>query len=490
MRLHRPFSRLRRDDEGIAVITVVLLTSVVTALLITSTVVTVNNLGNASRDRQSLSALSTAEAGLAQAVQFLRGGNLGALTCIEPAVGVAPGVTCQGATASWISATNPRQVALTGTPGACSAAQNCFKVWIGTVQKYVANCAARRATPPGSCFGIYRVHATGLAGSGPGARRLVADIKVTPYPFPIGVYADAFSGNGNIGIHSESLFTNGCVKNRQNDAASGSGFQFQYDSAAGRPVLDLIYDQPISAHAIGAISTSNNSCGSGSGGQPIHQTANCNATFKWDQDGDGGAIAAPCLSAYTRSDGSTYPLSSKFTAADLQNYGYRPRGLTDAVCDSLRSQAQAQGTYNIGAAAISAKLTALAAAGITSPVLYWDNADVDIKQSDFPASYSRALNQSATCTAAGSVTIVVAGHDLKYTGGNSSPYLVASILVPDGGLTGQGGRNTIGTVFAKDLDLGGNVDFYMDECFVNNPPGATLDATSTNWREDDGTDTN
>ncbi len=60
--------------------------------------------------------------------------------------------------------------------------------------------------------------------------------------------------------------------------------------------------------------------------------------------------------------------------------------------------------------------------------------------------------------------------------------------MPDGELVGQGGSNTIGTVFAKVLDLGGNVDFFMDRCFAANPPGGTLDVEVVNWREDDSTD--
>jgi hypothetical protein len=124
-------------------------------------------------------------------------------------------------------------------------------------------------------------------------------------------------------------------------------------------------------------------------------------------------------------------------------------------------------------------------------VLYWDNGDISLSQGSFPASFQRDINNSATCSSS-SVTVVVSGpgHDLTYQGGNTAPWLVASLFVPDGTLTGSGGRNTIGTVFAKTLDMGGNVDFYMDQCFANNPPGATLDAQITTWREDDSKDIN
>ena len=480
-------------DAGVGIITVVLVMAVITALAITATKLTINNVGNVTRDRQALAALATSEAGVAQAIAFLRGGNLGALTCPEPAPGIAPGLFCQGAGPSWISATNPKQVRLDGTAGACTSSIDCFSVWIGTVKKYEAGCPGRRATPPKPCTGVYRVHSTGVSGNGPGARRLAVDVEAAPYPFPIGVFAESFSGNGNVGIHRQSVFTNGCVINRQRDDTSGSGFQFEYDTANGRPLLDIVYDQPAAAHSTNLISTSNNVCGDGAGGQRIHKPGlpACNPLFRFDQS-DLGAALTPgdgCHSAYVRSDGSVYPTTSKFTLGELQRYGYRPRGLTDAQFDALKTQAQAQGTYNIAIGSVSTVLTSLAAGGITSPVLYWDSGDIVLKDTDFPAAFKRLSNTSGSCSNS-SVTVVVSGpgSDLKYSGGNSGPFLTASIFVPDGEMTGQGGTNTIGTVFAKTLDLGGSPDFFMDQCFASNPPGGTLDVEIINFREDDATD--
>ncbi|HET8616459.1 MAG TPA: hypothetical protein VFL94_13115, partial [Actinomycetales bacterium] len=335
-------SRLRHDDEGLGIVTVIFLAAVLTALTITAVKVTVSNLDNTRRDRQALSALATSEAGVSQALMYLRGGSLASLTCTEPAPGAAPGANCTGAGPSWTSATNPKLVGVNTATGTCAPGADCFKVWIGTIKPYVPNCPERRDAAIGTCSGIYRVHSTGLAESGPSARAVAVDVKVTPYPFPIGVFAESFSGNGTPGIHFESVFTNGCIKNRQRDDHSGSGFQFQWDSSANRPVLDLIYDQPAAAHATGDISDSNNSCGSGSGGAPIHKVAVCNPDYPYDQDGSGGALTPGdgCYGKYTRTDGTVYPTTSKFTQAELQTYGYRPRGLTDAQYDALRSQAQ------------------------------------------------------------------------------------------------------------------------------------------------------
>jgi hypothetical protein len=202
------------------------------------------------------------------------------------------------------------------------------------------------------------------------------------------------------------------------------------------------------------------------------------------------AHSAPATCAFKKFVPSGYPTTS--LSGDLQSqYGYRPRGLTDAQYNALRTQAGAQGTYNIAPSAVKARLEALAAMGVTSPILYWDNGSVSLGQSDFPGDFSRPLNTNPTCGKK-NVTIVVsgAGNNLSYQGGNSEPFLSAAIFVPDGLLSGSGGRNTIGTIFAKTIDMSGGNAFYMDECFANNPPGATVDVQVVDWREDDSRDFN
>lgn len=495
MRIIRRLRSVHGPDAGVGVVTVVFVMAVVSALSITAATVTINNLGNASRDRQALTALATSEAGVAQAITFLRGGNLGSLTCEISSDPTAPlPSTCLGTTESWTSSVNPKQVRLDGSAGGCSAGIDCTRVWIGTLKKYMPGCPESRLTPQQRCTGTYRIHTLGFSGDGPSARRLAVDVEVAPFPYPIGVFTEAFSGNGNVGIHRMSVFSNGCIKNRQRDDMAGSGFQFEWDAAAGRPKLDVVHDQPAAAHTTDLISTSNNLCGDGAGGQRIHKPGlpPCNLQFRFDQSGLGAPLTPGdgCHDAYTRSDGTKHPKTSKFTPEDLARYGYRPRGLTDAQYDALLSQAKAQGTYNLPATSLNAQLSALAASGISSPVLYWDSGDISLNLADIPAAFKRTINNDATNCATNSLTIVVSGpgNDLKFTNGNTSPFVVASIFVPDGNLSGQGGSNTIGTVFAKTLDLGGNVDFYMDRCFAANPPGATLNVEAIDWREDDSRD--
>ena len=495
MRIVRRFDGSGGSDAGIGVVTVIFVMAVVSALSITAATVTINNLGNTARDRQGLAAMATSEAGVSAAISYLRGGNLGSLTCEISSDPAAPlPASCLGGTESWTSSTNPKQVRLDGTAGACTAGLDCTKVWIGTLKKYSPGCPESRLTPAQRCTGVYRIHTLGYSGNGPAARRLAVDVEVAPYPYPIGVFTENFSGNGNVGVHRMSVFSNGCIKNRQRDDTSGSGFQFEWDSANSRPRLDVVNDQPAAAHTTDLITTSNNVCGDGSGGERIHKPGSpaCNTQFRYDQSGLGSALTAGdgCHGAYTRADGSKYPTTSQFTPEELARYGYRPRGLTDSQYDALRSQAQAQGTYNIAMGSLNAQLTALANAGIASPVLYWDNGTQSLNMSNIPSVFKRTINNDATNCGTNSLTIVVVGpgNGLNFSGGNTSPYVVASMFVPDGTLVGQGGSNSIGTIFAKTLDLGGNVDFYMDKCFAANPPGATLNVEVVNWREDDSKD--
>lgn len=494
MRILQRLGTRHAPDAGIGVVTVMFVLAVVSALSVTAVTVTINNLSSTMRDRQGLAALATSEAGVSQAIAYLRGGNLGSLTCLEPTAGQAPGPTCQGTAEGWTSASNPKQVRLDGTAGGCTATLDCTRVWIGTVKAYDPSCPEQRQTPPRRCTGSYRIHTTGFSGNGPSARSLAVDVDVAPYPFPIGVFAEAFSGNGTVGIHRMSVFSNGCIKNRQRDDVSGSGFRFEWDAANGRPRRDVVHDQPAAAHTTDIISTSNTVCGDGGGGERIHKPGGppCNLQFKYDQTGPGGPLTAGdgCHGAYTRADGSKYPTTSTFTQEALQSYGYRPRGLTDAQYEALRSQAQAQGTYNLAVGSVGSTLTALAATDIASPVLFWDSSSVSLNLSTIPAAYKRAIDNDTTACGTRSLTIVVSGpgNSFTFSNGNTSPYLVASIFVPDGTLTGQGGSNTIGTVFAKVIDLGGGPDFYMDRCFAANPPGGTLNIEVTNWREDDGKD--
>ena len=473
--------RFRGNDErGAALLAVIGVVAAVTALVLTVATLSVNNLRSSTRDKQALSAMATSEAGVAEAIEWLRSGatGLSSLTCMEPAPGATPSGACLTNPAGWTSSTSPKEVAVDG--GACTPSKTCYKVWIGTLTPY---------KPPLQTFGVYRVHSTGYFGDGPSARRVAVDVKVKPYPYPIGVYAQTLSGGGNAGLHRESLFTQSCVTQRAADGSSG-GLTF----AGG---VDLQYDLPPAAHSTDHITTDTN-CKTT---DAVHKaSAPCNTALPdyYDQSGDGGDLSGTvCKDKWTSPTGSgkTYPTTSKFTLQDLQSFGYRPRGLSDAIYSALKSRAQAAGTYFTDKNANP--YAALNALGGAQSVLYYEipaGSKVTLGPTSFPNYYLRQENDGPSCPAS-NLTIVVQGGDLTLNSvgaGNSSPVtgLVSAIFVPDGSYDGQGSVWVIGSIFALNMKLAGTQDFRLDKCYVENPPSAVLDVQVTNFREDDSKDIN
>src|SRR4051812_37641261 len=110
-------NRLRRDDRGVAMVTSLLVISVLTALGITVTQVALNNLSNAGRDRLATGALGAAESGVTRAIAYINRNNTNALRC-------SPSCTSN----AWGNSTTPQSVSL---PDGRTA-----KVWIEKVQEY------------------------------------------------------------------------------------------------------------------------------------------------------------------------------------------------------------------------------------------------------------------------------------------------------------------------------------------------------------------
>lgn len=481
---------MQQRDRGAALLVVIGIGAVMTAFAFTAITLTTNNLKNTVRDKQANSALATSEAGVAEAVEYLRSAaKLTSLGCMEPVPLVEPSpvpagqAACYATTQSWTSKKTPMRVAVDGGGSTCTVAQTCYLVWISTVVAY---------DPVTAPVGKYLVHSTGKFGNGPASRSVVVDVSVRPYPFPLGVFAETFTGAGGVGITRESLFTRNCLTGRAADGSTGGGLRFGGD-------VDLAHDMPPSAHSTDAISTGS-SCVSPNGtesGNVIHKPGlPCNLTVPdyYDQSRGGadlsGLTGTVCFRKWTSlQTGRKYPETSLFTTADLQQVGYRPRGLSDDVYDTLASRAKASGTYFTDRQANP--FTALNALGGAQAVLYYKvpfGDKVTLGPTNFPAAYLRT-EQDSGCTG-NPIIIVVEGGDLTLNSvgnGNSNPVtgIATSIFVPDGAYAGQGSVWVIGTLFAKEAKLAGTQDFRLDKCFVKNPPSAVIDVQVDGFREDD-----
>lgn len=494
-----------RDDSGVAMVTALLVSLMLVAFGGVVAVLGVNNLRSANRDRQAGSSFGAGDAGVAQAIEYLRNNPLGILNCPD-----ATPTACTGFPAGYSNPSNPQLVPLDSAGNGCNpGGSDCAKVWIGVVQAFA---------PPLNKSAIYNIHSEGIYGNGPSARQLVVTVRVTPDTYPVGVFGQTVSGNGGTSILTASLFTTDCVSPVYTGAGNGTRFSG----------IDPFWGQPAAVHSTTHVSSSNN-CGSNgfiTSSVPTNTVASAlacpnNSALNGDQSGDGGLINSlldsACYHSYQRPNGTWYPdgvcppgVSSPypdglcdttgFTTADLQRYGYRPRGLSDAEYAALRARAQSEGTYNIAPGSISTALTAAINGGINDPVLYWDCSNagsicsastaLSLHASDFPAGLF-ATAPTAAGQACSSilhiVTIVVAHANATFAGGNNA-WFDAAFFVPDGSFNGNGGYQILGTMFAANLDLGGTQAFALDPCWLQSFPGPVSTITQIGFRESDATD--
>lgn len=455
----------RRDDRGSALILTLMVMALVTGLSTTVAVVTINNLQSSLSAQQAGSALNAADAGVAQAMSYLRSSGVRDLRCSP---------SCS--TNSWGNQSAPTSVSVTGVIG------QAYTVWIQAVTPYPANDP-----------GLYRIHSTGTA-SGAASRSVTADVTVTTTNLPKGVFARTISGGGSASVARESIFSTGCVYDRS-----------KITMVPGE--LDLAYGIPIGVHSTQVITESN---GSGqycpTTRKPIHRSGPqnqdplpCNTAYPYDQDKLGGSL----LSTSCASTQTTYP--TKYGPQDLDGvagnevegsflkddaalfklFGLNNPALTQAQLDQLRTVAQSQGNYWPSAS------------GWTSPdesnaVMFFDlrGAEVGgVVDLNLITGFGRAPNMAdgaAACTSK-SLVIVIEGGNAKL---NSNQQLAASLFLTSSAPNGQvlkanGTSSFIGTIFADNVNLVGTTEISVDSCFLANVSPALLDLSVKNYVEED-----
>ena len=449
MKVRTMMDRIRRDERGVAMITALLVVSVLTALGITVTQVALNNLANAGRDRVGSGALGAAEAGVTRAIAYINKNNTQKLRC-SPSCSTNP----------WGNQANPQVVTLPDNRTA--------QVWIERVQEYA---------PPSYKTGIYTIHSVGTTGpvaASPGQRTLNVTVEVKPMGFPLGIFTHQKINNGGTGtITSESVLSDSCIDSRDHLNIGAT---------------DSYYGMPAAAHSTRYITNSNVSyCENDlnvvrlTDNKAIHKlaTGTCNSTYKYDRDGAPLGGTFPSGSACSTASGQ-YTTSSEFTLTMLQSepYNYLPRGLTDAQYALLKARAQALGTYYTTTSPSSWPL----ATNVSNPVLYFKvpagqevSIQTDLNSYAWVDDPSCALDHPA-------VVIVVEGGDLRM---NSGADLSGAVFVPDGTLTYNGGADLIGTMFANQLTFSGNASVGLNDCYAKSTPGGVLEIRPTRFREVD-----
>jgi hypothetical protein len=169
--------------------------------------------------------------------------------------------------------------------------------------------------------------------------------------------------------------------------------------------------------------------------------------------------------------------------ADLfAKYNLTSPPLTAGQLEQLKAVAKSQGSYWTN----SSGWTSPNPATYPNAVMYFDllttHGEVDLK--DVTGFGRDPLPATAACVAQ-SLVIIVDGGNVKLNGNQK---LVASVFVLGGTPYGNvskanGGSTFIGTMYGNNLDMTGNADMHMDECFKSNMSPSLLDVQTSNYRE-------
>jgi hypothetical protein len=458
-----PSRRMHTDpDHGSAMVVTLMVLAVLTALSTTVAAVTVSNLGSAWRAQQSGAAVSAADAGVAQAVTYLRTQGVRDLRC-SPSCADNP----------WGNQTSPMTASVAGQQG------QSYRVWIEPLAPYPDNDPAR-----------YRIHSTGTA-AGDAVRAVTTDVQLTVTDIPKGVFAKSITGGGTADVHRQSVFTTGCVYNR-------SKIQFEG--------MDAAYGIPAGVHSSQIITDSN---GSGqycpTTKKPIHRTGSnndtplpCNAAYPYDQDRLGGSLLGtgcestqltyPAYQPTDHDDDGSYDVEGSFIRDDnalFRQFGIRYPALTEAQIDELRTTAQSQGNYYTSAN------TGPWAPDESNAVMFFDLNSAPSNQRTVDLndvtgfSRSAGLSESDPACTTSSLVIVIEGGNVRL---NSNQELFASVFLTSSAPYGQvfkanGTAQFIGTLYADNIDLTGTADLSMDACFLDNMSPGLFEIEVSSYRE-------
>lgn len=451
MRTHR----IRESgDQGVAMLTVVLVGFILTGMGLALAKTSIANLGNAGRDRVASGALGAAEAGVAGAITHLRGNGVQQI--------------CSTCTSEW-NVLTPKTL----TYGSGSAV-----VTIAVVQRY---------QPPLVRKGTYRIRAVGTTlGANPGKRTVEQDVEIKPFDFPLGVYtAGKAVNNGDVTLQQISYFTGSCIAKRNGlNFIPGSNGSF----------TDPYNDIPSGAHSASYITDSNpNVCSSdltsvrNSDNKAVHRSSNCHENpggsgdYWADQSALGGPYTTGTCAARTGGKGDYGSVGSRFSLDVLkETYGFLPKGLTDDQFALLKAKAQAAGTwFPAGAAVTIPPASNVPGNPGYNPVVFVENQSINLGTQ----FNGYAWQDDPSCTMLHpSVLLVVRNGSVSF--GSSTNY-TGNLFVPDGQVNFGGGAKLVGTMFAETLAFSGNSQIGLNDCAASNTNGSILSVTKKNFREID-----
>lgn len=454
------------DDQGVAMLTVIMVLAVVVALGVAAVTVSASNIRNAGRDRFATTAQGAAEAAISSAESYLQTISASALSC-SPSCG----------SGTWGDQAHPLQLTF---PSNRSAA-----VWIELKQAY---------NPPLYRSSDYIIHAVGKSSSAIGVRTIDQEVSVAPLDFPFGIYIDSKINNGgSAAVTNESVFSRSCIDSRGKLNIGG---------------IDPYYSQPAAVHSASYITNTNQSACQDPGYEQTHDAnaehydtvpgdANHNycapATTgagtamdtRYDQDSLGGPFSQDTTDGTTCSSAPNQysSMTSYFDNNQLTSqYNFTQKGLTESEYAMLASVAKAQGSYYTSTSSV----TWPQASTTPNAVVYFDlpaggNNSVNISSNI--NSYAWVDEAGGACNQTHpSIIIVVRNGDLSLGSGMSS---TGAFFVPEGQISTSGNINIVGTVFANAAKITGTANIMLNSCYIKNIPGPITSVTPLRFHEKD-----
>jgi Tfp pilus assembly protein PilX len=448
----------RPADDGSALVITLMVMAVVAILVSALLAAVINNVSSSRRAVDAATALDAADAGVNQALAYLRFTGASNLDC-SPTCTANP----------WGNKVTPQSVTMPG----------------GTHQKYDVWIEPKPATNPT----YYRIHSHGSSSTGSRDIEVDATLVAGMARLPLGVFARTIEGGGSATVTRESVFSTGCVYNRSK-IAMGTSIDAAYGIRAGVHSAQIITD------------ANGNTPTCSVGRKAIHRTSACDPQYPYDQDSIGGSLtstgcsgaltAAPQYYAPRDLDGNgTTDVNGSWVrdAASLMKlFNISDKPLTDDQLDGLRTVARSQGNYWTN----SSGWTAPNPATTPNAVMFFDLAQSDpggTVNLNNVTGWGRAGNLAATSASCPkrSLLIVIDGGNAKM---NSNISLAASLVLtsaaPYGVVThANGTADFIGTIFGDHVNLVGNVDISLDPCFLKNLSPGLYSVEVRNYREID-----
>lgn len=479
-------SRMLKSQTGVAMVTVLLIGAGMTAVVSGAALVSIRELNSGGQDQRGASALSVAEAGIDRFIQAIRSGvitfnMMNTAGCTNPETGAPlPPLTIPDG----------------------SVEGGIYEAELTVYDPAAADPADR--LPPAACVGrpssanrftpFFQITSRGTLA---GATRLVRQvISIDPVDLPIGLFGNTFDANGDADTIGISLIARTNVDDRAKlDIVGNDPWYLMRDffpgGVSGRNMTDAV---PAAAHAAGSLLIK---------GKPEFpprpncraNKTNSNRQSLWDSDGSAGSGAV--TSGCTGQTG--WPLSNKFTSADLERFKTE---LTQDDHAALLEAARSAGLYcsypgvggsggtacvrqgtALGTDFTAADLQAIIASGTRNFVAYFDfrsgtptqNELEWPKSSIWPCSSDPFVNQSV-------VIIVRNGGFGRINAGTR----INGAIIVDGNFGKANGTAWInGPVMADGFEIVGTINFTLDDCWVRNMPGAFFTVNRGQWSEID-----